>query len=121
MGAPGPVRGPLVAIRPKKLADAGYPPTVSAPHASAHSVNPGRPAAASPIGRTDDPFTPTGTSYSHTAAPLRAHADLSVRKVGGATGGRAQGHGASSRITDSRVTDRFGSGAGRFRPTGSGE
>jgi thermopsin len=87
LGAPGPMYGPSVAIHPTNLADAAFPPTVSPAHAGAHSLSPGCSSSACPMGVTDYGITPTGTSYSYTAATMGAYADISVLKIGTATGG----------------------------------
>ncbi|MCI4326080.1 MAG: thermopsin [Thermoplasmata archaeon] len=87
MGAPGPMHGPSVAVHPSNLADAVFPPTVSPPHAGAQSFVPGCSKTACPMGVTDYGITPTGTSYGYTAATMSAYADVSVLKIGAATGG----------------------------------
>jgi thermopsin len=87
MGAAGPMHGASVAIHPKNLADIAFPPTVSPPHAAVHAANPGCSATACPMGVTDYGITPTGTSYSYTAAVMGAYADVSVLKIGTAVGG----------------------------------
>jgi thermopsin len=87
MGAPGPMHGPSVAIHPKNLADAVFPPSVSPPHASVHTLTPGCSASSCPMGVTDYGISPTGASTSYTAATMEAYADVSVLKIGNATGG----------------------------------
>lgn len=85
LGAPGPMHGASVSSPLRNVADARFGPTT--PVRGATTLSPGCSSSSCPMGETDYGITPTGTSYTYNAATMGAYADVSVLKIGAATGG----------------------------------
>jgi hypothetical protein len=85
LGAPGPMHGAGAVSVLRNPADAQFGPAT--PARGHQSFSPGCTVAPCPTGVTDYGVTPAGKSYSYNATTMGAFADISVFKIGAATGG----------------------------------